>query len=127
MRRRDLAVMMFSTLALAGLALGGCRGSDPAEMARERGAVELLTSWPCGATHFINLAGGDLKTDWTAQRIDDGAYRVARRKDGATDTWTVRVNDRAVTPDSEGARLSWIKCRESASVAPVPPAPAPAH
>ena len=100
-----------------GLGLAACRGSDPAEMARERGAVELLTAWRCGATHFIDVAGGDLKTDWTATRVDAGSYRVSRRAGAAADSWTVRVAGPEVSPDSDGARAAWTRCAALAAAA----------
>ncbi|HEX2568844.1 MAG TPA: hypothetical protein VH877_04735 [Polyangia bacterium] len=95
------------------LSVAGCSGgSDPNELARERGAVELLTAWRCqgGASHLRDVTGGDLKTDWTAARQADGSYRVTLRRGGQVDTWRVRPGEQTVTPESEGARAAWQKC-----------------
>jgi hypothetical protein len=54
--------------------------------------------------------GGDLKTDWTAARQTDGNYRVSLRRGGQVETWVVRLGERTVTPESEGARAAWQKC-----------------
>ena len=109
-----------SIIVVFALAISACSGSDPAEMARERGAIELLTSWPCGASHYREIAGGDLKTDWTAKRDGEGGYRVTLRRGGEVDTWTVRVAERAVTPDTAGAKESWMKCRQASARTPAP-------
>lgn len=91
----------------------GCSGgSNPNELARERGAIELLTAWRCqaGTSHLSDVTGGDLKTDWTAARQADGSYRVSFRHSGQVDTWVVRLGEQTVTPESEGARAAWQKC-----------------
>jgi hypothetical protein len=103
------------TLLLAAIAIASCRGgSDPAEMARERGAIELLRAWPCadGKTHLGDVTGGDLKTDWGAARQPDGAYRVTLELRGRRDTWLVRPDERTVRPETDGARAAWTTCAE---------------
>lgn len=98
--------------ALLLWAAGCSGGSNPNELARERGAIELLTAWRCqaGASHLSDVTGGDLKTDWTAARQADGSYRVSFRHGGQVDTWMVRLGEQTVTPESEGARVAWQKC-----------------
>jgi hypothetical protein len=106
---------ILSVLAL--VACAGCRGSsDPAEMARERGAIELLRAWPCadGKSHFGDVAGGDLKTDWAAARQPDGSYRVTIAQGGRRDSWAVRVDERQVRPETDGARGAWSACATGA-------------
>ena len=101
-------------LPLAIVLVAGCdAASSPSEFARERGAIEMLTSWPCRSGKTLGaLTGGDLKTDWSASAIPASSdYVVVLHHEGVVATWHLQTIKHSATPFDAAANSLWKRCQ----------------